>query len=852
MSASRIPFSFSRDLEFGTEPELSKRMGCPRDLWQGAILKKLIDNSLDSAEEAGVEPEIAVEVDDRTVTVTDNGPGLAPELVAQLCVRSERTSTREAFAAPDRGAQGNALQVLMALPLGFGCDEAVTTIKSCGVTHQITLRVNRLEQRIDVDHVERALPPTPGTTISVAAPPVPALLTQTPNARLRMAYSAINDHAWLNPHATFKLNGDFTWSATTAVAKWTAREAIPAHWYTAERFGHRVVLEIKRNPKITVAQFVGGFRGLSSNPKRAQVAAAAGLSYEPLTALLNGSGTSLDPERTAALLAAMQDASRAPKPDALGVVGKETFEQWALNHASAAKTDGWFLTYDTFDCVVGSVPTRWEIGFTHLPGLEKRQVLAGQNFSPVIMPERMAVEITDLAGEFFGSDQEILLFLHRITPARQTLDYGKTRLALASGEARHVGATLARIAKPWVKYAKALAGGRKPPLSKPAKSWNFTSAAFAEMAEAYVAASSDGAYPVLSQQVFYAARPGILAKLDREELKPEERSRFCYTLLSRFMQENPALTAGWRVLYKPRGELIEPHTNRRVGLGTAEVGVYRAGWTDGAEVGAFGIEPPNWEVQTSGPCHRFGGVLVVEKGGIADLLRALEVDVKHDLAIVGNEGQNVEAELKLVDAFGPTAAKIFVLTDFDRQGFTIAENLRAGTWRYRHTSGVEVVHIGLRLDQIIDFGGLASERKDDDPGGLEDEPIGEKTLNHIGDDRLRACGATEDEIEILEKRRVELNALSTEALVELVEAALIERGIDKVVPDGADLVAAWRSLRAHAEIDEAIKKANKRAARRWAEAEAPDDLADQVRDLLEEQPTASWDEALRRIAGEAP
>jgi hypothetical protein len=72
-----------------------------------------------------------------------------------------------------------------------------------------------------------------------------------------------------------------------------------------------------------------------------------------------------------------------------------------------------------------------------------------------------------------------------------------------------------------------------------------------------------------------------------------------------------------------------------------------------------------------------------------------------------------------------------------------------------------------------------------------------------------------------------------------------------VVPDAEDLVAAWRSLRAHAEIAEAIKKANKVAAERWADAEAPDDLADRVRELLEDDPTASWDEALHRIAGGA-
>jgi hypothetical protein len=47
----------------------------------------------------------------------------------------------------------------------------------------------------------------------------------------------------------------------------------------------------------------------------------------------------------------------------------------------------------------------------------------------------------------FGGGQPIGLFLHRITPARQTLDYGKSKLAIGYGETspwRHPCATLCR------------------------------------------------------------------------------------------------------------------------------------------------------------------------------------------------------------------------------------------------------------------------------------------------------------------------------------------------------------------------------------------------------------------------
>jgi DNA topoisomerase VI subunit B len=280
MNARRSVLSFSRDVEFASQPELAKRMGCPPPLWLRAALKELIDNSLDHLEENDVEaPSIAITVDADTLAVTDNGRGMARELVERLCIRSERTSTREAYAAPDRGSQGNALPVLMALPLGLGRDEAVTTICSCGVEHTIRLKVNRLEGRIDVERVERAVPTTPGTTVTIARPPGSSSLA---GSDINEVCELVYRHALINRHAEFRLrlaDGYEWWSGEgIPVAKWTPGMPVPAHWYSLERFEHRVLLEIRNNPKITVAQFLGTFKGLSSRTMRSQVAEDAGLS----------------------------------------------------------------------------------------------------------------------------------------------------------------------------------------------------------------------------------------------------------------------------------------------------------------------------------------------------------------------------------------------------------------------------------------------------------------------------------------------------------------------------------------------------------------------------------------------
>ena len=117
-----------------------------------------------------------------------------------------------------------------------------------------------------------------------------------------------------------------------------------------------------------------------------------------------------------------------------------------------------------------------------------------------------------------------------------------------------------------------------------------------------------------------------------------------------------------------------------------------------------------------------------------------------------------------------------------------------------------MIEVGLRLDQVT-----GSRMRADQP---------KENLKSVGDDRLRECGATEEEIDFLRDRRVELNALTTEQLVELVEGALAEHGIGKVIPDAKDLAAAWRAAKAHAEIAAAVEEANKRAER-WRKSTRP-------------------------------
>ena len=124
-------------------------------------------------------------------------------------------------------------------------------------------------------------------------------------------------------------------------------------------------------------------------------------------------------------------------------------------------------------------------------------------------------------------------------------------------------------------------------------------AAWEVMEEAYMAASGNGTLPAMARQIYYQARPKIMAMTEDKELA---YGYFSQTLLPDYIEEHGV---DWNVVYDARGHFEEPHTNRRIGCGTIEVGNYLHAMKE-PEIVAGGVcrrerrhHRPIWEHQRS-------------------------------------------------------------------------------------------------------------------------------------------------------------------------------------------------------------------------------------------------------------
>jgi DNA topoisomerase VI subunit B len=504
----------SRLAEFCTQSELVRLTGHAVDYWPRYIFKELVDNALDAAEEAGTAPVIKINASNGIITVDDNGPGIPAETVTSILDYGTRTSSRAAYVAPTRGAQGNALQTILAMPyvLAGGEDNALTIIESRGVKHSISFSQDPVSQEPCIEHTqEPSNVITAGTSISVAVPQ--ALLGRDTGALVLLAWT----YNWVNPHLDISIatsEDAHTWTAEdTTWRKWGSSDPTCPHWYDSARLKNLIAANValarqRGEPCRTVADFISEFRGLSGTAKRRDICTNAGVSRMSLADLLGG-----DKGHIPALLRAMKWAATRPvKPRDLGLLGedflRDTFECYAIE----AET----FRYKKAEIEVDGVPYLAECAFAYRPD-HVRVVFTGLNWSVTVAGGGPFHDLGDdenmgslLEGQWAGPDEPVLFFLHLASPRLDFLDRGKSSVVLPDEVCQAVTGIIMDVTRPWAKQRRSedrsvsaearrmdrLAAGDKPMTIK--------DAAYNVMTEAYMTVSDNDTLPANARQIMYA------------------------------------------------------------------------------------------------------------------------------------------------------------------------------------------------------------------------------------------------------------------------------------------------------------------------------------------------------------
>jgi DNA topoisomerase VI subunit B len=854
---TRTPFKTSRLLDFTSRRELEAQTGHPAEQWARVVAKELGDNGLDACEEHHIAPELTFTVDTKrgTITVEDNGPGIPSTTVKSLLDFDHRTSSREAYVCPTRGAQGNAWQTLLWMPHALGAART-TIIEARSVRHRIKLHLDAVRQRPVLDHATEPCARLTGTSVVMPWPH-----TEQKQEFLQLLFG----FALFNPHASIHVSWDgetHDWPASDAAwKKWTPGNPTPPGWYDDARFQRLVAAEAHHNGSRTVREFVSEFRGLSRSPDVADVLASTTLARTTLAELFrDGKPTS----RIAALLAAMQAQTTAVKPADLGVIGKDHFRSL---FARLGGNDASFQYKRIETTNDADLPVIVEVAFAYNPRSEHRLLLTGINHSPAISnPFRYLGNGGEglervLSGQRCESDDPIIVAVHLSCPAINYLDRGKGAIALRGAisepqeeeeendaywldevadpndgsVAGELIAAVKHVTKRWLKQRKAEERHHQARANRNAamaREHRESQAAVARevIERGFLHVSGPDGLPANARQIMYACRDEI----QQRSCKQLDDTYFTQTLLPNYIAE---FDPPWKnkVVYDDRGHLREPHTNRMIGLGTVSVRDYleRAG------------EPKLTEqytckVETQGPSGRYVGVLFVEKEGFDALFDQVRIAERYDLAPMSTKGISVTAARELADEICHRYnVPLFLLTDFDKSGFSGAGTFQKDNRRYTFKNEIKVNHIGLRLTDVrrLRIEGRA-------------ELAFDKGTREAIRANLRANGATGEEIEFLAPlsgglRRVELNVLTSAELVSFVERKLKALGVRKLVPEPDDLAEAYR-LFARGTV---IRKEVAKRIAGFGAVEVPADLGAQVRAMLKAHPAMAWDEAVAIIAG---
>jgi DNA topoisomerase VI subunit B len=890
--ADRQTIIRSRDLEFFEEQSLRMEMGCDKSEWPIALLKELIDNGLDACERDKIgAPRIDVEIGEHHFVVADNASGIPSMTVAASANYTIRVSTNSSYVGPTRGQQGNALKTVWtaaAVASDFdpncGC-----VVEARGIRHRLTAVRDHIARTACVRHDEEDSEVISGTFFRVNWPKLASTAKGQKSSDFYIeAEELLFKYAIINPQASFSLDGLAIADHTCPVDKWEGKDPTSLHWYSTAKLTDllRDTAHMNRNPiglTTPLDEFLAQFKNLKSPKVRREVLEAAGIRRGWVEMLVD-----VDPVRhdlIAALFKAAKEAGKPIPPGALGRIGQKAADS-RLRELYGAMGE---VKYKCREGVAVGFPFVVEAAFARADVPEATGIF-GVNWSPCLRDPPDCITRALSYNELQEYDSYVWL-LHIVHPSITYTDRGKGSMTLPEEVAHEIRDALRLVMGEFAKEKRKLdraetrlsdAAWRRAEEYRKARKISLKDAAYQVIEEAYRHAAGS-VNQVRARQLMYATRKLMLPLTNGKFWKSDQH--FTQVVLQQFIEDHPKLTADWNITWDARGNFVEPHRGRHFPIGTIQVDSYLRGWcgADFAEVSAERSQPSSdgaEDLPYSASCHnpgigpesRYQAVLFVEKEGFTELFNTVELGDRYDLAICSTKGMSSTSMRRIVVELTRAGIPVLVLHDFDRAGFIIHKTLTQDTKRFQFPEAPNVIDIGIRIEDVrrLNLDGeevhykMGRKKKDEDGDDDDGDGDDDGKRAHPGD-AIRSV-ATQEEIDFLVQedegngrwsgRRVELNELTNDQLIELIENKLEDLGLNKKVQPSVEVLSRGFILAARSSYISAKTAAIMARAHAEAEAEAdnigieaPKDIDKQVAERLTDTADA-WNDALGELAEE--
>lgn len=706
--------------DYFTEDELVKRIGLSKAYWDDVVMKELIDNALDSIEPL---PEKCIDVlcGINGISIFDNGSGISKDTVKIIYDFNYYVSKNRHFVTASRGKQGNGLKTIISIC--FINKWRLLWHTNDGVILETFIDADRAKDGvIDVEFKELGTTDKRGVEI--------------------MGFSHHYDNFYknyiyyygvCNTDVTFNLSYfrmKYQKKATTEPVDKSKNISLSFYDYdTYKRF-----IRDTQDGETTYKQFLGEYFGTRIKNASQIKCKIKDIDFE-------------DDEFIKDFLM-LKDSQQSKKYTLLknqtigldnvintNMIIEDGESNIGLNdriipciiefsvHKNTFKNDSDKKSTVDIECYVNNTITYndgWSISFDG-------------GYYKIGNKTKYARNLYELLSDY----NNFSFSFHIISPYLRFLDAGKTEIDISS----FFNELLDKLNKAIAKENRTFSSGNKRVNNRAIMRDYVT--------EAFNRASNNGRYAITARQIWYKMRE--IAPIVE---KKNTYSDFTQNILTEWIDENPECED--KINFSDRGNFYVDGS--QIGLGTANVRnfINSLGKSSNTFECYGGISntmhiEANFDLE-----YKYDKVLYIEKTGFDAIFRAEKIGEKYNMIIVSGQGFSTRAAKTLLYEVQQRGLKLYCLHDLDISGVFIFDSFKNVNAKFKYEIPIE--DLGVTFEDVEKYG-IEPERveiKKEDTNKLQSLPYQYQKFFDGGD----------------KYRRVELNAFTTEQMLEILDRKL--------------------------------------------------------------------------------